>query len=236
MWMDAYRRHVAIAGFGLTAWRLHAKRGATEPEERAEMPSQFIRAALVAVLVAGPAAAQDTGAPAEADSIGQGTGDGLDLGESVPETRPQTYIKATHGDWEVQCIAVSQTDELCQMFQLLTDGAGNNVAEVNVFRLAGSGPAVAGGTFIVPLETLLTEKLTIAVDGTGPKRYDFAFCNEVGCIARLGFTQEDVDRFRAGAVAQVSIVPALAPDQRVTVEMSLSGFTAAFDEVTVARQ
>ena len=33
-------------------------------------------------------------------------------------------------------------------------------------------------------------------------------------------------------VANVTIVPALAPDQRVTVTMSLSGFTAAFDEIT----
>ncbi len=198
------------------------------------MPTQFMRAALIALFAttASFAAAQESDNGGGESSVGGG----LDLGESVPNQAPQPYVKATYGDWELQCLATADGGELCQMLQLLTDGAGGNVAEANVFRLAEGGQAVAGGTFIVPLETLLTEKLTLTIDGENPKRYDFAFCNPVGCIARVGFTQDDIDRMKAGAVAQVAIVPALAPDQRVVVDMSLTGFTAAYDQVSVARQ
>jgi invasion protein IalB len=50
-----------------------------------------------------------------------------------------------------------------------------------------------------------------------------------GCYARIGFTAEDITRYKAGKEAVISIVPVVAPDQRVSVTMSLRGFTAAFD-------
>ena len=118
------------------------------------------------------------------------------------------------------------------MYQLLRDQNGGSVAEVSIFRVPNGGQVSAGGTFIVPLETLLTQKLNIRVDSGQAKRYDFSFCTQIGCYARVGFTDEDVAAFRRGNVANVTIVPALAPDQLVTVAMSLSGFTAAFEEIT----
>ncbi len=164
----------------------------------------------------------------------QDTTQDLDLGEPVAEEEPRQYIKAVHNDWEVQCLRLSETEEFCQMYQVLTEPGGGNVAEVRIFRLDDGGPAIAGGAITAPLETLLTRQLTIAVDGGQPRRYDFAFCTMEGCVARIGFTQAEIDAFRAGAVAQVSIVPAVAPDQVVTVDMSLSGFTAAYAEVSAA--
>lgn len=187
----------------------------------------------LAMFAGATAYAQDDGATGQS-----ATGGDLDLGQALPSEQegPRTYIKETYQDWQLQCLEVAEGDEVCQMYQLLTDGNGASVAEASIFRLAEGGQAVAGGTFVVPLETLLTQKLTISVDGAQPRVYDFSFCNPVGCYARVGFTQEDVDRFKAGAMAQVSIVPAMAPDQRVTVDMSLSGFTAAFDETTALQQ
>ena len=122
------------------------------------------------------------------------------------------------------------------MYQLLTDGQGTSVAEISLFRLAGGGQVVAGATFVVPLETLLTEKLTLQVDAGQAKRYDFSFCTKIGCYARVGFTAQDIAGFKAGNVAKIGITPALAPDQKVTLEMSLKGFTASFDKVTELRQ
>jgi len=161
---------------------------------------------------------------------------GLDTGETVgPDgtaAGDDTYVKSTHGDWAIQCLRVEEGPEPCQMYQLLRDGQGGSVAEVSLFKVAANQQVEAGGTFIVPLETLLTEKLNIQVDSGQAKRYDFSFCTTVGCYARVGFTGEDVARFRAGNVANVVIVPALAPDQRVAVTMSLSGFTAAYNELS----
>ncbi|MEC7670337.1 MAG: invasion associated locus B family protein, partial [Pseudomonadota bacterium] len=72
---------------------------------------------------------------------------------------------------------------------------------------------------------------TVQVDGGQAKRYDFAFCAQMGCVARVGFLPQDIASFKAGNVANVTIVPAAAPDQKVTVPMSLTGFTAAYDSL-----
>lgn len=167
-------------------------------------------------------------------------GGGLDLGEpdgagTQGAAEPETYVRETYQDWSLQCLDVpeEQGEDICQIYQLLEDQQGASVAEVSIFKLENGGPAVAGGTFVVPLETLLGEKLSVSVDGGQARRYDYSFCAQVGCYARVGFTAEDVARFKAGAVARVTLVPALAPDQTVELEMSLSGFTAAFDEASV---
>ena len=77
--------------------------------------------------------------------------------------------------------------------------------------------------------TLLTEPIALAVDGGVTKRYPFSWCNAVGCVAQVGFTQDEVAEFRRGNEAQMSIVPAIAPDQREDLAVSLAGFTAGFE-------
>ncbi|MFP7571629.1 invasion associated locus B family protein [Marivita sp. S2033] len=180
-------------------------------------------------------------APAGEDAATSADLSVLDTGEAVSDGAPNaqeedTYVKATHGDWAVQCLRVEEGPEPCQMYQLLKDENGGSVAEVSIFRLVNGGKVAAGGTFVVPLETLLTEKLNVRVDSGQAKRYDYSFCTTVGCYSRVGFTAEDVAAFRGGKEAKVMLVPALAPDQRVTVTMSLSGFTAAYDEITALEQ
>lgn len=194
---------------------------------------------IAGLVFAGAAMAQETAAPEGTEAPAPTAGvSGLDTGEPVvePSAQDNTYVKSTHGDWAVQCLRVQEGPEPCQMYQLLKDQNGGNVAEVSIFRLPDGGQVSAGGTFVVPLETLLTEKLNVRVDSGQAKRYDFSFCTAVGCYARVGFVAEDVAAFRRGNVANVTIVPALAPDQRVTVAMSLTGFTAAFDEITAVQQ
>ena len=46
----------------------------------------------------------------------------------------------------------------------------------------------------------------------------------------MGFTEAEVQQFKNGNAAELSIVPAAAPDQRVTLGISLTGFTAGFDD------
>ncbi len=194
----------------------------------------FVLSAAASLSFAGFAAAQETTTP-EATETPNADVSVLDTGEPVGEPAPSagdnTYVRSTHGDWSIQCLRVEEGFEPCQMYQLLKDGNGGSVAEASIFKLTGNNQVEAGGTFIVPLETLLTEKLNIRVDSGQAKRYDFSFCTTVGCYSRVGFTADDVASFRRGNAANVSIVPALAPDQRVTVEMSLTGFTAAFNEL-----
>ncbi|MCI2393194.1 invasion associated locus B family protein [Aliiroseovarius sediminis] len=165
----------------------------------------------------------------------------LDLGQPVGDgsRQPgQTYIEKVTGDWERKCITLpeGQGDDPCQMYQLLKDDKGNSVAEISLGRLPEGGQATAGATVVVPLETLLTQQLTISVDGGQGKRYPFRFCAQPGCVANIGFTQAEIDGFKRGAKATVSIVPAAAPDQKVNLTMSLDGFTQSYDELSVPTQ
>lgn len=148
----------------------------------------------------------------------------------IPQAPNNDVTTEVIGDWELQCAASGPEPRPCRLYQLLRDQTGTPISEVTLFKLAQpEGQAVAGATLIVPLETLLTSQLTMAVDSNNARRYPFAFCNQAGCVARIGFSEADINNFKAGNVAQITIVPALAPDQVVTVEMSLAGFTKAFD-------
>jgi len=156
-------------------------------------------------------------------------------GEPVATAEPaepqpgQQYLRDVFGDWALRCLKVEDGEDPCQMYQLLNDADGNAVAEIAIVVLPDSGQAVAGATIVAPLETLLTEQITLRVDGGQARRFPFNFCNVGGCVTRLGLTGEDVALFRRGAEATLTMVPAAAPDQTVTVTMSLSGFTAAFE-------
>ena len=154
----------------------------------------------------------------------------LALGEDISAAEIGTaYTKEQSGDWLLQCVRSEDDTDPCQLYQLLKDGDDNSVAEISLFRLPKGGEAVAGATVIVPLETLLTAQLTIAVDGGKGKRYPFSFCNPIGCYARIGLTESDIAGFRKGAKATVSIVPFAAPDQEVNLNLSLDGFTKGYE-------
>jgi len=178
-------------------------------------------------------------APAPADaapsSAETSTESLLSLGEDVNEVG-QPYTRDVNEAWEMRCIRAEEGEEPCQMYQMMDDGQGAPVAEISLFRLPEGGQAVAGATIIVPLETSLTAQLTISIDGDKARRYPFAFCNPVGCYVRLGLTAADVASFKRGNEAVITIVPARAPDQQVALPLSLKGFTASFDAVSILDQ
>ncbi len=164
----------------------------------------------------------------------------LDLGQPVDDGTPKIgdrYLKEEYGDWDLACIKTETDADPCSLLQILTDPNGNPMAEVSLFRIEQQGgQAVAGATVIVPLETLLPTALTISVDGAPGKRYNYSFCNQLGCVAQIGFTQGDIDAFKKGTEAIVSLRPAPAPDQLIEMKLSLSGFTAGYDVVDVVSQ
>ena len=191
---------------------------------------------IAALAVAGPAFAQDTTGTAQPTQEAPAPADpGLAMGETVTDgPQPgQTYVREVSGDWSLECLKVEDGEEPCQIFQTMTDGEGNQVANMRIFKLPVGGQAEAGALVAVPLETLLTAQLTITVDGAQPKRYPFSVCDRQGCYARIGLTTEDVASYKRGASATVTLVPFVAPDERVEVKLSLSGFTAGYDMVTV---
>lgn len=175
-------------------------------------------------------------APVESDAP---PATGLSMGKEDGAAAPadgigSTYIAGNFGGWEQRCVKTEDGADPCQLYQLLKDDADNSVAEISIFGLPAGQEAAAGATVIVPLETLLTAELAMAVDGGKARKYPFSWCSNIGCIARVGFTKAEVDGFKKGNEAKLTIVPVVAPDQKVELTVSLSGFTAGYDAVNKA--
>lgn len=197
-------------------------------------PTSFFARVLA---LAAPVALVTTFAVAQSDTSSDRStiADELSLGEVAPKIG-ETYIKEELGDWDMRCIRTEDGDDPCQMYQLLSDQQGSPISEFTLFKLPEGGQAQAGATVVVPLETSLASQLTIKIDDQPAKRYPFAFCNQVGCYARIGLTEEDVNQLKQGNQAQLTIVPIVAPDQRVNIALSLTGFTASFEVVSIIEQ
>ncbi len=203
-------------------------------------------ALLLALGLPGVAAAQEatqeppaTDAPATTDTTSADTvpvpGD-LSLGsvEGADGIGSQFVVESFGTAWEQRCVRTEDGSDPCQLYQLLKDGEGNSVAEISMFDLPAGSEAVAGATIVAPLETLLTENIRLTVDDAATKIYPFTWCSQIGCIARVGFTAEEVASFKRGAKATLTIVPVVAPDQKVDLNLDLAGFTAGYDAIVAA--
>ncbi len=182
-------------------------------------------AIVLATALTFPTYAQET-APAD--------GTGLAMGQAVGQGA-EPYVKGTFGDWELRCLKTKDGSDPCEIYQLLKDAKGNAVAEITMLALPDGAQAAAGSTIIVPLETLLPRQLQVAIDANEPKLYPFTFCTQVGCFSRIGFTAEEIENLKKGTKATISVVPIAAPDQVVSVDISLKGFTDAFEAVKAER-
>lgn len=185
------------------------------------------------ILLGAPAIAQETTTDVETinpASDADSTTD-LSMGTEVTDAAAvgTPYIREAFGDWALRCLVAEEgTADPCQLYQLLYDEDGNSVAEISMFPLPSGSRAAAGATIVVPLETLLTEQLQISVDGSPTRQYPFTFCNRAGCVARVGFTAEDISLFKRGNAATLRMVPAVSPENQVILNISLSGFTAGY--------
>ncbi len=180
------------------------------------------------------APAAEVPAPTGTPAAPAAPGGELAVGEALGGG-PEIYVRETQGDWEIRCLRAPEGQEdPCQMYQRLPDQQGNPTADVNIFDLPDGNEIVAGATILTPLQTLLTAQVTMTIDAGQPRRYPFSFCDQSGCYARMGFTAEDVAALKRGSKATIVVVPALAPDQKAEMTMSLAGFTAGLAAVEIA--
>lgn len=175
---------------------------------------------------AAPVEALEDATAAETDAepdmgLGEGAGD-----PAAPEVLE--VVRDTFGDWQVRC-SPDNTD--CFMYQLALDTDDNPVAELSMIRLEPGNEAAAGATVVTPLGTLLPAGLVMQVDSGEQRQYPFSWCSQVGCFSRFGLAQTTVDAMRRGAVAKLSIASVAAADQTITLDISLSGFTDAYNSL-----
>lgn len=201
----------------------------------------YMLALLLCLAAASPGHAQETAAPADpagtTETAPQGdaaTGTDLSLGTEVAgaDGPGSTYVAASFDSWEQRCVRAEEGGtDTCQLYQLLKDAKGNSVAEITMFGLPEGQEAAAGATVIAPLETLLTEGLLLQVDAGKAKAYPFTWCSTIGCVARIGLTAGEIEALKKGAKATLTIVPVVAPTEKVLLDVSLKGFTAGFAAV-----
>ena len=187
--------------------------------------------------LAAPLSAQTTEAPATEDPATEAS-PADDLAMGVPAEKTGPYVKANFEAWEQRCMKTDSGIEPCELYTLLKDDQGSAVAEFSIYGLppGTEGPAVAGANFMAPLETLLTAGISLQIDAAEAKAYPFSVCSTAGCMARLGFTAEEIEALKQGGEVTITLVPYIAPDQKVTLKMSLKGFTAGLEAVNASNK
>jgi len=145
--------------------------------------------------------------------------------------KPQPYIKETNKDWNLKCIAPQNSTERCEANQLIVNDKKQPVAEISIFKLSDNQVAEAAATIIVPLETILSEGLILAIQDLEPKKYQFKFCNSLGCYSQIGLTKEEVEALKNKEKASIYLKHISSGDQQVIIPISLAGFMKTFSKV-----
>ena len=143
----------------------------------------------------------------------------------------QPYIKETNKDWNLKCIAPKNSIERCEANQIIVNDKKQPVAEISIFKLSDNQVAEAAATIIVPLETILSEGLILAIQDLEPKKYQFKFCNSLGCYSQIGLIKEEVEALKNKERASIYLKHISSGDKQVIIPLSLDGFKKTFSKV-----
>lgn len=223
---------IAVAPLGLA----HAQTPAEQTPPPVTAPAEAPAADAAATPAPDAAATQAPAADAAAQPPASAAGDAAP-GESQPAAgQPENavgsyYTKATHGDWQLRCLRTQDGKDPCELYQLLRDDQQTPVAEVSVIPFTGDAAAVLN--FVAPLETDLQAGMGLQIDSGKANRYPFIVCAPIGCVSRLGMTNDELNLLKRGSKATISLLPfgSRDEDNLVNLNLSLAGFTAGFTEL-----
>ena len=159
---------------------------------------------------------------------------GLSLGKPLESIREpgEIYLAGNKGDWNVRCITGSPGEiDKCEIQQLLFLNENTPVADISIFKLPDGERAIAAANVMGRLETLLTKKFRFAFSEGSVKEFPYSFCNQNGCLVRMGLLEEDVEALQKGSFSELSITHISSPEASINLNLSLNGFTAAFDAI-----
>ena len=187
-------------------------------------------------LMAGPVFAQETTSDTSTETASEEAqpSEKFLVAEDLNEPQiGQGYLNATHEKWEVRCIKAEEgVKEECRLFNLLSDKEGNAIAQIDMQSLPKGNKAVAGIEIATPLGSMLTAQIQLKIDAGKSKRYPYLWCDSQGCYGRFGMTAGEIASMKKGAKAVVTIVSVGAPDEPILMELSLKGFTAAWNQIS----
>ncbi len=182
-------------------------------------PLSILSALALVLALASSAVAQETAKP-KPEAFPVGTKPKVQIG--------QTYTADTFDSWEMLCVKVAKGPEPCEIGQLVLDDKSNPISDVRFFPLPPGTVAIAGATIVTPLGVLLKNGVVIGVDDAKPKQYPYSYCNNVGCIAQVGFTGLELQALRKGKTAKITVVMANNRQNPLIIPVSLKGFAPAY--------
>ena len=156
----------------------------------------------------------------------------LSLGKPLETLRKpgEIYLAGNKGDWNVRCVTGNPGEiDKCEIQQLIFLNENTPIADISIFKLPKGEMAIAAANVMVPLETLLTKKFRFAFSKETVKEFPYSFCNQNGCLVRMGLLEEDIEALRKGKSSELAITHISSPDSSIELNLSLDGFTAAFD-------
>ena len=145
--------------------------------------------------------------------------------------KTEPYIKERFKNWTLKCIKPVNSIERCEANQIIFNQKQQPVAEISIIKLPKGQVAAAAATIIVPLETILPEGLVLAIQELEPKKYQFKFCNSLGCYSQIGLTDNEVDALKRKEKASIFLKHISSGDQQIVIPMSLDGFTKIFSNL-----
>jgi invasion protein IalB len=141
---------------------------------------------------------------------------------------PNQVLKETHGAWEVHCIEDTET---CAMQQVGETADGQPALQVTVQRLSG---VTAGGKNVpavlavnTPIGVQIPYGVRARVDDGNRAELPFVQCVPNSCLAQAPATEDAIAELKRGTTAHF----AFFRQEEVVVEISLNGFTAAYDSL-----
>ncbi|MEM9138823.1 MAG: invasion associated locus B family protein [Pseudomonadota bacterium] len=148
---------------------------------------------------------------------------------------PNEELRATHGDWEIRCISGSDT---CAMSQVGKTSGGERALLVSIQRVSGPNartqdgkPIQAAMTVQAPLGILIPYGVRIKIDGDKVIPLPLSRCIPAGCVSQAPMLDEAVAKMKKGSKAVYGVFL----DKEVLVDISLRGFTKAYNNLKPVR-
>lgn len=143
----------------------------------------------------------------------------LPVSAAAQDNAPDTWIK--------RCAGEDQT--YCEIFQRLVE----KETQTRVAEFALGIPEENGnvrGVIILPLGILLPEKVRMQVDEDGSVySFNIRYCTQGGCFGFIDMDKTLLEEMKMGGELHISFVT--MQGEKYTVDLSLIGFTDAFEQL-----
>lgn len=145
---------------------------------------------------------------------------------------PNTTLGAKHGDWQVVCQKVAENQELCgNVHEVMTkEGKLALWAAFGYFQPDSEPVMILRVPYDItdpPTGFRVGNGVQLSVDGTGQLTVPVEICAPGGCQLGLLLEPDLVTALKGGNKLNVAVP--MASGQTATINVSLKGFTAAYD-------